>query len=136
MRDAGGESGEPAPANIVRWAVFLSCRGSSRRESQGLDDLPTLGAPEPGAPGNEGVRNTKRQGATREREAILDQMRAEFRQQSVGTRGLRGRIDEPGERRRKLHEAIVGLTHHPCHEISLTKGLSAAILAAHPRRHR
>jgi hypothetical protein len=49
-------------------------------------------------------------------------MCAEFRQQPIGARGLRGCIDEPGERRRKLHGAIMGLTHLRCHELSLTRG--------------
>src|SRR5215831_2534244 len=50
-------------------------------------------------------------------------MRAEFRQQPVGARGLSGCIDEPGERRGKLHGAILGLTRHLCHGLSLTLGL-------------
>ena len=58
------------------------------------------------------MRNVERQGAARERQAIFDQMRAEFRQQPVGAGGLGGRVDEPGEGRKKLHGAILELTHH------------------------
>jgi hypothetical protein len=68
------------------------------------------------------VRNFKRQSPARERQAILDQMSAELRQQPIGARDLGGGIDEPGECGRKLHGAIVGLTDHPCHEISLRTG--------------
>jgi hypothetical protein len=115
VHEAGGDSGEPAPTGVVRWACFRRCRGSSRGEPHSLDDFPIIGAPQPGAPGDERVRNGKRQRAADERQAILDQTRAEFRQQPVGARRLAGCIDEPGERRRKLHGAIMGLPHQPCH---------------------
>src|SRR5262249_4784517 len=133
--EAGCDSGEPAPAGIVGWACIFHCRGSSWREAQSLDDLPALGKPQPGAPGNEWVRNVKRQCAAREWQAVRHEALAEFRQQPVGAWRLAGFVDEPGERRRKLHGAIMGLTQHPCHELSLTMGFSAPIRAAQPRRH-
>src|SRR5437762_8323810 len=51
-------------------------------------------------------------------------MRADLGQQSVGARRVAGRIDEPGERRRKLHGPIIGLTQLPCHAL-FSRGLVA-----------
>jgi hypothetical protein len=59
-------------------------------------------------------------------------MRAEFRQQPVGTGRLAGCIDKPGERRGKLHGAIMMLTHDPCHEQSCGTGFHAAVRAPSP----
>ena len=118
MHAAGRKCREPAPAGIARRACRFRCREPSRRKSQRLDHFPAFGPPQPGAPSNQRVRHRQRQSAARERQAIRNQMRADFGQQPVGTRRLAGRIDEPGERRRELHGPIMGLTRLACHELS------------------
>ena len=115
---AGSDCCEPAPARIVCWACSRRRRWRARREPQSLDDFSIIGAPQPGAPGNERVRNSKRQGAAGERQAVGDEMGAEFRQERIGARAIGGGIDEPSKRRRKLHRAIMGrrtilVTTHP-----------------------
>jgi len=115
---AGSDCCEPAPAGIVGWACAQRCRWHARREPQSLDDFSVIGAPQPGAPGNERVRNIKRQGAAGERQAVGDEMGAEFRQEPIGARAIGGGIDEPRKSRRKLHRAIMGrrtilVTTHP-----------------------
>jgi hypothetical protein len=54
------------------------------------------------------VRNIKRQGSAGERQAVGEQMGAEFRQEPIRTRAIGGGIDEPRKSRRKLHRAIMG----------------------------
>src|SRR5262249_31601872 len=109
---SGSDCCEPAPAGIVGSACPRRCRWHARREPQSLDDFSVIGAPQPGAPGNERVRNSKRQGAAG------DEMGAEFRQKPIGARAIGGGIDEPSKRRRKLHRAIMErrsilVTTHP-----------------------
>src|SRR5262249_4030647 len=115
---ADSDGCEPAPPGIVGSACSRRCRWHARREPQRLDDFAVIGAPQPGAPGNERVRNSKRQGAASERQAVGDEMGAEFRQEAIGARAIGGGIDEPSKRRRKLHRAIMGrrtilVTTHP-----------------------
>src|SRR5262245_11174911 len=105
---AGGDCCEPAPAGIVGPACARRCRWHARREPQSLDDFSVIGAPQPGAPGNERVRSNKRQGAAGERQAVGDEMGAEFRQEPIGARAIGSGIDEPRQSRRKLHRAIMG----------------------------
>jgi len=95
MDRAGREAGEPA-TGIVGLACRWRDREPSRHEAQGLDHLPALGPPQPCAPRDQRMRHGQGQGATRERQAILDQTRADFRQQPVGASHLAGRVDEPG----------------------------------------
>ena len=82
---------------------------ASRGEAQALDDLAVPGAPKPGPPGDQGVGDVERQGAAGQRQAVRDQMRAEFGEQFAGASALGRRIDEPGERRVHPH----GRDHGP-----------------------
>src|SRR5262249_11245302 len=111
MYGAGCDCYEPAPAGIVGWACSQRCRWHARREPQRLDTFSVLGAPQPGAPGNERVRNFKGQSTAGKRQAVGEQMDAEFRQEPIGASAMGGGIDEPGERRRKLHRAIMEWAH-------------------------
>ena len=115
MHRAACDTGEPAPAVVVGWGCFECRQGAAWREAQSLDDLAAIGAPKPDTPGDERVGHGKRERPARERKAILDQMRTEFRQQPIGARHPAGCIDEPGERRGKLHAAIMRSLHRPCH---------------------
>ena len=108
MHKARRNSGEPAPAGIVGSVCRWRCRGSSWREPQSLDDFSAAGAPQPSVPGNERVRNIKRLGSASERQAVGEQMGAEFCQEPIGARAIGGCIYEPRKRRRKLHRAILG----------------------------
>src|SRR6516165_8820190 len=125
VHGAGGDCCEPAPAGIGGWAYSRRCRWHARRESQSLDDLSVIGAPQPSAPGNERVRNIKRQGSASERQAVGEQMGAEFRQEPIGTRAIGGGIDEPRKSRRKLHRAIMGRRNYSCHDRFLKKRVNA-----------
>ena len=81
---------EPLPAGIVGGCHRRRQR-PARRKPKRLDHLAALRAPQPGAPRDQRMRNLQRQRAGRERQAIGDQMRAEFGEQT-------GR--RPGSRRR------------------------------------
>ena len=106
----------------------VQCRqGSARRKAKGLDDLAGFRTPEPGAPGNQRVRNLEGERTARKRQAVRSQMRAELRQQPVGARGLGSRVDKKGERGGKPHGAIMGLTRALCHGLSLITDIGAYI---------
>ena len=106
---------KPAPAGIAGLICRFRRWKPPGRKSQGLDHLSAVGAPQPGAPGDQGVRERERQSAAGERHAVLDQVCAELRQPLVGTRRLSGRIDEPRNCRGELHGLIMGLTRLHCH---------------------
>ena len=99
---------EPAPAGIAGQACSGRCRRCPGRKPQSLDDFSVISAPQPRASCNERVRNSERQRAAGKRQAVGEQMGAEFRQEPIGARAIGGGIDEPGKRRRKLHRAIMG----------------------------
>ena len=108
-----------APAGIATCSDIRPREWLLRREAEGFNDLAIVCAPQPGAPGDQRVRDLERQGATCKRQTIRHEVRTQFRQQPVGAGDPGGGINQPTQRRRQLHHPMMGLTHQPCHALSI-----------------
>ena len=101
------EFGQP-PATSIAIGIVLPCACESRRrKSHRLDHHAVLGPPQPGAAGNDRVRDGEGQGTAGERQIIPDQLRTELGEEPISARRSAGRIDQPGKRRTQFHGSIM-----------------------------
>ena len=108
MHGAAREACKPAPAVACR-AIGSHRSVGAGHESQGLDHLIAVGAPQPGASRNQRVGRSERERPTGERRAVLNETQAEGREEELGRRRLGRRIDQPSEGCREGH----GVDHRP-----------------------
>jgi len=68
------------------------------------------------------VRRGQGQGAARERRAVLGETASEVREEKLRRGRLARGVDEPGEGRTKLHQAIIGWARLRCHQRFVSGG--------------